>query len=134
MSSESKEDERAVELCLPRMVLKLRKCSLHNVLACVLEGERGVECVLPRMVLKLRNCSCVLDVKTCTYECPCRLADAASQSFSGGNTGFWTGVSIEYCIFIGRSDNTGQPRTYTEKLDNNTSLTMTFPGTYGPSP
>ena len=59
MSSESKEDERAVKFCLPRMVLKLRKCSLHNVLACVLEGERGVECV--RMVLKLRNCSCVLE-------------------------------------------------------------------------
>ena len=134
MSSESKEDERAVEFCLPRMVLKLKKCSLDNVLACVLEGERGVECVLPRMVLKLRNCSCVLDVKTCTYECPCRLADAASQSFSGGNTGFWTGVSVEYCIFIGRSDNVGQPTTYSENLPNGKTLTMEYPASYVGSP
>ncbi|XP_070199288.1 cell surface hyaluronidase-like isoform X2 [Littorina saxatilis] len=64
----------------------------------------------------------------------CSLADAASQSFSGGNTGLWTGVAVEYSVFIGRSDNLGEPRFYNEELANGSVLSNQFDGSVGGSP
>ena len=66
--------------------------------------------------------------------CASRLADSSGQSFSGGTTGVWTGVSVENSIFIGRTDNLGEPRLYTEELNNSETLSMHFDGSFGKFP
>ncbi|XP_070200699.1 cell surface hyaluronidase CEMIP2-like [Littorina saxatilis] len=62
------------------------------------------------------------------------LADASSQSFSGGTTGLWTGVSVEHSVFIGRSDNLGEATLYKEELPSGQVLSHQFPGSVGKSP
>ncbi|XP_076471805.1 cell migration-inducing and hyaluronan-binding protein-like [Babylonia areolata] len=62
------------------------------------------------------------------------LADAATQSFSGGCTGFWTGVSLEYSVLIGRTDNVGQPRIWKEMARSGEELSMQFNGSIGKTP
>ena len=42
MSSESKEDGRGVEFFLPRIALKLRNSSLHELLVCILIEQKAV--------------------------------------------------------------------------------------------
>ncbi|KAK7090198.1 cell surface hyaluronidase-like [Littorina saxatilis] len=64
----------------------------------------------------------------------CSLADSGMQSFSGGLTGLQTGVSIEYCVMIGQSENYGEPRFWKEQLSNGKYLTHQFDRSIGRTP